>query len=100
MYLGTFAIYALEFRSATDTLGCWQALTTHESYVPNQPSSDTVSRFRPFVRRRLRTILPFFVAIRTLKPWVFFRRRVLGWYVRFPFMISYCTRFCSPQTDP
>ena len=42
------------------------------------PSSATVSRFRPLARRRFRTIRPFLVDIRTLKPWVFFRRRVLG----------------------
>jgi hypothetical protein len=42
-------------------------------------SSATVSRFRPFARRRLRTIRPFFVAIRTKKPWAFFRLLVFGW---------------------
>jgi hypothetical protein len=41
-------------------------------------SSDTVRRLRPLARRRLSTMRPFFVAIRTLKPCVFFRRRVLG----------------------
>jgi hypothetical protein len=41
-------------------------------------SSDTVRRLRPLVRRRLRTIRPFFVAMRTLNPCVFLRRLVFG----------------------
>jgi len=48
----------------------------------------TVRRLRPFARRRLRTIRPFFVAIRTLNPCAFRRRRVFGWNVRLPFMTS------------
>jgi hypothetical protein len=32
---------------------------------------------------------PFFVAILTRKPCVFLRRRVFGWNVRLPFMVSY-----------
>ena len=39
---------------------------------------DTVSRLRPLARRRLRTVRPFLVAIRTRKPCVRRRRRVLG----------------------
>jgi len=54
-------------------------------------SSETVRRFRPLARRRARTMRPFLVDIRTRKPWVFARRRVLGWYVRFPFMCSSTT---------
>ena len=38
----------------------------------------TVSRFRPFARRRLRTLRPPLVFIRSRNPWVFFRRRTLG----------------------
>jgi len=38
----------------------------------------TVSRFRPFARRRLSTSRPFFVLIRTRNPCVFFRWRVFG----------------------
>jgi hypothetical protein len=38
----------------------------------------TVSRLRPFARRRFSTSLPFFVLIRTRKPWVFRRRLVFG----------------------
>lgn len=41
-------------------------------------SVDTVSRFRPFARRRFSTSRPFFVLIRTRKPCVRLRRRVLG----------------------
>jgi hypothetical protein len=41
-------------------------------------SSDTVRRLRPLARRRFNTCCPSFVDIRTKKPCVFFRRRVLG----------------------
>lgn len=52
-----------------------------------QPRQDeeTVSRLRPFARRRFSTSRPFFVAIRVRKPCVFLRRRRLGWKVRFMF---------------
>ena len=40
-------------------------------------------RFRPFCRRRFSTRRPPLVRIRTRKPWVFFRRRLLGWNVLF-----------------
>ena len=38
----------------------------------------TVRRLRPLARRRFRTVRPFFVAMRTRKPWVRLRRRRLG----------------------
>ena len=38
----------------------------------------TVSRFRPFARRRFNTNRPFFVLIRTRNPCVRLRRRVFG----------------------
>ena len=41
-------------------------------------SSETVSRLRPFVRRRFSTMRPFLVDIRTMKPWVLLRRRLFG----------------------
>lgn len=41
-------------------------------------SDETVRRFRPLARRRLSTIRPFLVRIRTRKPWVRRRRRRLG----------------------
>jgi hypothetical protein len=43
----------------------------------------TVSLFRPFRRRRFRTSWPSCVLIRLRNPCVFFRRRLLGWKVRF-----------------
>lgn len=43
----------------------------------------TVSRLRPLARRRLSTWRPPGVAMRARKPCVRFRRRLLGWYVRF-----------------
>jgi hypothetical protein len=46
----------------------------------------TVSRLRPFVRRRFNTRRPFFVLIRTRKPCVFRRRLAFGWNVLFPFI--------------
>jgi hypothetical protein len=48
----------------------------------------TVSRLRPFARRRLSTNRPFLVLIRTRNPCVFRRRRTFGWNVLFPFDIS------------
>jgi hypothetical protein len=63
-------IDAFELGSAADSLFGREAFPAH--------SSATVSRFRPFARRRLSTIRPFLVAIRTRKPCVFFRRRVFG----------------------
>jgi hypothetical protein len=44
----------------------------------DQPSSATVSRFRPLERRRFSTIRPFFVDIRIRNPCAFLRRRVFG----------------------
>lgn len=41
------------------------------------------SRFRPFWRRRFRTSRPPFVRMRTRKPCVRFRLRLLGWNVLF-----------------
>jgi hypothetical protein len=67
-------IRPLEIRSAANPLGRRESECRNHRYC----SSDTVKRLRPFARRLLRTILPFFVAIRTLKPCVFLRRRVFG----------------------
>jgi hypothetical protein len=52
----------------------------------------TVSRFRPFARRRFSTIRPFFVLILTRKPCVRRRRRRLGWNVRFMRLPAGCQR--------
>jgi hypothetical protein len=66
----------LEFRTLSDPLVPGQALRHPRTSC--QRSSETVRRFLPFVRRRLSTMRPFFVDIRTRKPWVLLRRRVLG----------------------
>jgi hypothetical protein len=76
---------ALELGTATNPLGGRQTGPGQGFYR----SSATVRRLRPLARRRFRTILPFLVAIRTRNPCVFFRRRLFGWNVRLPFMISY-----------
>jgi hypothetical protein len=47
----------------------------------------TVSRLRPFFRRRLRTSRPHFVAIRNLKPCVRIRRLLRGRYVGLPITV-------------
>ena len=58
----------------------------------------TVRRLRPFARRRLRTSRPFFVLMRTRNPCVRLRWRVLGWNVRFPFMLSISLRSGNEPT--
>jgi hypothetical protein len=67
-------IRPLEIRSAANPLDRRESERRNHGYC----SSDTVKRLRPLARRLLRTIRPFFVAIRTLKPCVFARRRVFG----------------------
>ena len=61
-----------ELWAASDTRCRGQTLAVHlhpqGRRGGRQPSSDTVSRFRPLARRRARTIRPFFVAMRTRKP--------------------------------
>jgi hypothetical protein len=59
----------LKLRTPADVFG-W---TESQSY-----SLLTVSRFRPFARRRFKTRRPFFVLMRTRKPCVRARRRVFG----------------------
>jgi len=49
-----------------------------QPFAPRKPARQTVSRFRPFARRRLSTFRPPLVFIRSRKPWVFFRRRTFG----------------------
>ena len=58
------------------------------------------SRFRPFWRRRFRTSRPPFVRMRTRKPCVRFRLRLLGWNVLFmieprPPVVSGADSWCS-----
>ena len=59
-----------------------QPLLSADSY-----SLLTVSRLRPLARRRLSTRRPFLLLIRTRNPWVRLRWRLLGWNVRFPFIM-------------
>jgi hypothetical protein len=64
-----------EVRSAANSLGRREPERSKHGFYC---SSETVSLLRPLARRRLSTIRPFLVAMRTLKPWVFLRRRVFG----------------------
>ncbi len=48
---------------------------------------ETLRRLRPLRRRAARIDRPARVRIRRRKPCVFVRRRVFGWYVRFPLVI-------------
>jgi hypothetical protein len=48
---------------------------------------ETVSRLRPLRRLAARIALPALVRIRRRKPCLLARRRVFGWYVRFPLAI-------------
>jgi|GEM_PF-3454231 len=58
------------------------------SYAPAYLEGNwTVSRLRPFLRRRLRTSRPHLVAIRNLKPCVRIRRLLRGRYVGLPITI-------------
>ncbi len=54
-----------------------------QSLTSREAARQTVSRFRPFARRRLSTLRPPFVFMRSRKPCVFARRRRFGWNVRF-----------------
>jgi hypothetical protein len=50
----------------------------------------TETLLRPLARRREITARPCFVFIRTRKPWVFERRRRLGWNVRLGKVVRSC----------
>ena len=73
--------------------------TAGQPLASGEPSCYTVSRLRPFALRRLRTLRPPLVAMRLLKPCVFFLRRTLGWNVRF---IDPTSPFLAPpaSTEP
>ena len=73
--LRSLVIRSLEVGALPDPLLARETLSGDQR---RDPSSATVSFFLPLARRRLSTIRPFFVAIRTRKPWAFFRRRVFG----------------------
>ena len=85
----------LELRPLADPAGLAEALGHAEGFFLNGYEDETVSRLRPFARRRLRTSRPFLVLIRTRKPCVRLRCLVFGWNVRFPFMIA---DPCTEQT--
>jgi hypothetical protein len=70
-------IRPFEFRTSSNPFVPGQALR-HGDARWRYRSSETVRRFLPFVRRRFSTMRPFFVDIRTRKPCVLLRRRVLG----------------------
>jgi len=70
----TRRVRSLEIDAAPNPFGRRQPERRQHGYC----SSDTVRRLRPFARRLFSTIRPFFVAMRTLNPCVFFRRRVFG----------------------
>lgn len=50
----------------------------NERPLPNDYSSETVKRYRPFFRRRARIFRPFFVLMRFRKPWSRFLLRFEG----------------------
>jgi hypothetical protein len=52
-------------------------------FPPRPTRVQAPMRFRPFWRRRFSTRRPPLVLMRTRKPWVLLRRRLLGWNVLF-----------------
>src|SRR6185295_15187737 len=79
------ALHAIELISRPEPCRATK-LHRHSAERPPEPECqdvETVSRFRPFARRRLSTMRPFLVLMRTRNPWVRRRRRRLGWNVRF-----------------
>lgn len=66
-------------RKTFSSAGCGQALR----------------RARPFERRALRTLRPPLVVMRARKPWVRLRLTVLGWYVRFMFLVPFGSAGCG-----
>jgi len=72
-------------RLLSSAAGCEES---RDAYTPAYlEGSWTVSRLRPFFRRRLRTSRPHLVAIRNLKPCVRIRRLLRGRYVGLPITI-------------
>ena len=65
---GPVLVHLPEFGAPANPLGRTESHTEADSY-----SLLTVSRLRPFARRRLRTSRPFLVLIRTRNPCVFLR---------------------------
>ena len=80
------SITMLVFSTSREPLCSLQALVgcgTHRG-----PPLQTVRRFRPLRRRRLRTARPWRVFMRSRKPCFFLRRRLFGWNVRFTAIFS------------
>jgi hypothetical protein len=72
-------------RLLSSAAGCEES---RGSYTPAYLEGNwTVSRFRPFFRRRLKTSRPHLVAMRNLKPCVRIRRLLRGRYVGLPITI-------------
>jgi len=91
MDFGPVIVDALELGAPANALVWPEHVRGHEGRSRRAGYSLlTVSRFRPFARRRLRTRRPFFELMRTRNPCAFLRRRLFGWNVRFPFIV--CSR--------
>jgi hypothetical protein len=89
VHAGAAVVNLLKVGSPTDVFETAESLAParrRRAQVRPRYSELTVRRFRPFARRRLSTSRPFFVLIRTRKPWARARRRVFGWNVLFPFI--------------
>ena len=71
---------------ACEPVGSRQARRSRQE-PPCFDGRETVSCFRPFLRRRERTARPQRVAIRARNPCLFFRLRLCGRYVGFPMRI-------------
>lgn len=77
--------HPLEFATASNstdpgkTLGGHRGVREQISRICSTYDDETVRRFRPFARRRFRTMRPFLVDMRTRKPCVRLRRRRFGW---------------------
>jgi hypothetical protein len=61
----------------------WRELLIFGDEAAYFDAAETVSLLRPFARRRLRTLRPFFVDMRLRKPWSASFLRFDGWNVLF-----------------
>ena len=64
----------------------------------DDPRHQTVKRWRPLARRRLRILRPFLVAIRARKPCVRLREILLGWNVLFDISVTPSGKIQSAQS--
>jgi hypothetical protein len=72
-----FSEAAANVGRACEPVSSWQARRTRQD-PPCFDGSETVSRFRPFFRRRDRTARPQRVAMRARKPCLLIRRLLRG----------------------